>query len=87
MDCQEDSSMRESKKSLTILSRLRNLIESKNIDIGKVYQSKNLNKPELMEIDEFAKLISHIDQSISKADMQILFKEFDTNGDGKITYN
>lgn len=53
--------MRESKKSLTILSRLRNLIESKNIDIGKVYQSKNLNKPELMEIDEFAKLISHID--------------------------
>jgi Ca2+-binding EF-hand superfamily protein len=57
----------------------------KSISIQTLYHSVNGNAPE-MDSKVFAKIIRHMDKEITDHELDFLFKAFDADGSGQISY-
>jgi len=57
--------MLSSKRRFEILSKLKNIIEARNIHIPNLFKSTGLKKNEELNVNTFGKLIYMIDNNIS----------------------
>jgi len=80
------SELLSSKKRYEVLNKIRSTIETRNIDISSLFKSSAFNKTTVFDVSAFGNLIAKIDQSLSEYEVQSLFREFDINEDGKLSY-
>jgi len=57
------------------------------VDLFTVYDSYDKNKDESLSFEEFSKLLSKIDNTLTPAEQVLCFNRFDINGDKKISFD
>lgn len=69
------------------MARLKTCIDRDNIDISKLFKDQGLEMNQEVNLAFFIHFINQIDPSMSAADIQNLYKEFDANSDGIVLFS
>lgn len=68
-------------------ARLGFIVRNKQIDILKLYQSIDNNKNHRLEIDEFARLLLKIDETLNREQIEYIFNRVDADSNNYIDFD
>mgnify|MGYP002866139089 CR=1 FL=1 len=66
--------------------RLKNIKEDEDKHLKSLFMTLDRNQNGLISIHEIRYIVTHSSEDISESDIEIIMKEADTDGDGKISF-
>ena len=66
--------------------RLKNIKEDEDKHLKSLFMTLDRNQNGLISIHEIRYIVAHSSEDISESDIEIIMKEADTDGDGKISF-
>ena len=70
-----------------MISELKYLIEANQINLKKLFKNFDPNNSGVLDYNAFRKLILIIDETISKEEIDYIYKIFDIDDDGTISFD
>ena len=74
-------------KANKIGAKLGNIVKTKNVDVFKLFKSIDNNKNGKLEIDEFARLMSKIDETLKREEIEYIFNKVDNDHSNYIDFD
>lgn len=78
--------MTSSKLGIAAFIKLKSAIDRKNSNIYELLKPKPSKNEESLQLQDFAALIALIEPEMREQEILALFKEFDTDGDQRVTF-
>lgn len=74
------------KEAYKLQAKLSRIINGRSINIKKLFESIDCNRNEMIEIDEFSRLLKKIDENLDRELIEYIFNGIDLNGDRVICF-
>ena len=78
--------MKSSKPGIAIFTRLKIIIDQKNVDVNDFLRNLKLTKNDALNMGTFTKIVHLIDENIGEKEMKFLYKEFNTSINDALTF-